>query len=388
MIIGGSDMAQLNILIVEDNQRTITLLSKFLESLDHSVLVAENGETAYQKFVEDKPDLILTDLNMPVVDGITLIKQIRSFNKDVWVPILILSGYGEEADIIEGLEAGADDYLTKPINMSILRAKIVAIQRALILQKNSTEALRALESVNQSMHDEQLLAKQLADKILKNGDLGAKHFDYWLCPAEHLSGDLISAKEIGSKLYVLMADSTGHGLAAALPTLAMARIFNSMSERGFGIESIVREMNKETKEMLPSDRFVAAAVFIIDFRHKIIDCWNGGLPAARILNERGEVVHEFKSRHLALSILSDEMFDNTTEMYHWDEACQLVTYSDGVTDAEDPFGHQFGDKRFLNVLKNQSGGKRIDGIKKAVLSHINAEHGNDDIAVAIIDCVE
>ena len=377
---------QLKILIVEDNSRTITLLSKFLENLQHQVIVAENGQLALDKFDQEQPDLILTDLNMPVLDGITLIKQIREKCEDTWIPILILSAYGEEKDIISGLEAGADDYLTKPINMSILRAKIRAMYRTVALQWNNTETLRSLEAINQSLHDEQFLAKQLADKILLSGDLETDKFDYWLCPAAQLSGDFIASKRVGEKLYVMVADSTGHGLAAALPTLAIARIFNVMSERGFSIESIVSEMNKETGEMLPADRFVAAAIFIVDYRHQLIECWNGGLPPAIVVNEEGKVVHKFESKHLALSILGEETFETGTDIYHWIEPCQLLTYSDGVVEAENPMGQQFGEEHFFNLIANTDSSNRLDEIKSAILKHVNAESGTDDISLAVIDC--
>lgn len=378
--------SSLKILIVEDNNRTVTLLTKFLENLQHSVIIAENGQIAFEKFIAEKPDLILTDLNMPVVDGITLIKQIREASEDQWVPVLILSAYGEEKDIIAGLEAGADDYLTKPINMSILRAKIEAMHRTVLLQRNNEESLRSLEKANQALHDEQVLAKQLADKILKNTDLQVEELDSWLCPAAQLSGDFIAAKKVGDKLYAMVADSTGHGLAAALPTLAMARIFNAMSSRGFGLEAIVTEMNTETHEMLPADRFVAAAAFIIDFRHNIIECWNGGLPPALIVNRDGKVIHRFESNHLALSILDSNTFDTSTEMYHWIEPCQLVIYSDGVTEAECPVGNHFGTERFMEIMQGSGSDSRFKEIQSAVLAHIDAEHGVDDISLAVVDC--
>lgn len=377
---------QFKILIVDDNARTVTLLSKFLESLQHQVIVAENGQLALDKLSEEAPDLVLTDLNMAVIDGISLIKKIRQKSEDQWIPIIILSAYGEEKDIIAGLDAGADDYLTKPINMSILRAKVTAMYRTVTLQWKNTEALRSLESINQRMHDERLLAKQLADKILQSGHVENEKFDYWLRPAAQLNGDFIASKYVGEKLYLMLADSTGHGLAAALPTLAIARIFNAMSGRGFNIESIVTEMNKETSEMLPADRFVAAAVFIIDFRHQLIECWNGGLPPALVINNHGKTVHQFRSKHLALSVLSQESFDTSTDIYHWTEPCQLLTYSDGIIEAENPIGQQFGQENFLSLISNSEPKNRLSNIKISLMEHVAAESSSDDISLAVVDC--
>jgi CheY-like chemotaxis protein len=380
---------QLDILIVEDDKRSLTLLRKFIESLNHNVRFAENGEIAYQKFLESKPDLILTDLNMPVVNGKSLIKKIRADHSDdisVWVSIIILSAYGEEGDIIDGLDSGADDYLTKPINLRILRAKISAVQRNVLLQKSNAESLKALEKLNHSMESEQILAKKLADQILNNGDLIEANFSHWLCPAAQLSGDFITAKRVGNKLYVMVADSTGHGLAAALPTLAMARSFNTMSERGFSIETIVAEINRDSSEILPVDRFVAAAIFMVDLRHKIIECWNGGFPTALVLDNEGNVIHEFKSNHLALSILNEEKFNADTEIFYWSDACQLITFSDGLIDAEEPMGKRFGDEHFMNVLAASEKQNRFENLKQAVLQHIDADRSTDDILLAIIDC--
>jgi len=380
---------QLNILIVEDDARSLTLLRKFIESLNHKVTFAENGEVAYQKFLESRPDLILTDLNMPIVDGRSLIKKIRAEHSEdisVWVSIIILSAYGEEQDIIDGLDNGADDYLTKPINLRILRAKISAVQRNVLLQKSNAESLKALEKLNHSLESEQVLAKKLADQILNNGDLLNANFSHWLCPAAQLSGDFITAKRVGNKLYLMVADSTGHGLAAALPTLAMARNFNAMSERGFSIETIVTEINRESADILPVDRFVAAAIFMVDFRHKIIECWNGGFPTALVLDAEGNVIHEFKSNHLALSILNYEQFNPDTEMFHWSDSCQLIAFSDGLIEAEEPMGKRFGDEHFMNVLAASNSESRFENVKQAVLQHIDADSSADDILLTMIDC--
>lgn len=377
----------LRILLAEDNASVLALLKKFLQTSGHEVEIAENGQVALDKYKDNPPDLVLTDINMPVMNGLDLIDNVRQLQTEVWVPIVILSALGDEKDIIRGLEAGADDYLTKPINLSILRAKIKSLQQMIHLQTINTLTKAELVKANKDLEQEQMLAKLLADNILDEGDLDNHNVDYWLCPAKHFSGDLIAASQTAEgKLYVMVADSAGHGLAASLPTLAVARIFHAMSKKGFTIPSIITEMNEATKHILPEDRFVATALFSIDYVHKMIECWNGGLPSALLLGDNGEVLHEFKSKHLAVSILSKEKFDSSTELYQWHDTCELIAYTDGVIESEDPSGQQFGTDALLSTLQANSHGKRLTVIKEQVLNHLDAEQGEDDISIVVINC--
>jgi len=382
-----TNMESLRILLAEDNSSVLALLKKFLQTTGHRVDVAENGQEAYESYIKNPPDLLLTDINMPVMNGLELIDKIRQHQTDIWVPIIILSALGDEKDIINGLESGADDYLSKPINLSILRAKIKSMQQVICLQKVNIETKKELRKANQDLEQEQILAKNLADNILDASNLEHSHVDYWLCPAKHFSGDLIAAaKTDDGKLYVMVADSAGHGLAAALPTLAVARIFHAMSEKGFTIPSIIREMNTATKDILPADRFVATALFSIDFKHKMIECWNGGLPAALVVSETGEVLHEFESRHMAISILPKEQFDTTTEIFQWQENCELIAYTDGVIEAQNPSGEQFGVSSLVSLIQSSSSGQRVSLIKDKVLSHLASELGEDDISLMAVNC--
>ena len=377
----------IRILLAEDNASVLALLKKFLQTTGHTVDVAENGQQALDMYLQDPPDLLLTDINMPIMNGIELIEKIRQHQTETWIPIIILSALGDEKDIIHGLETGADDYLSKPINLSILRAKIKSMQKMITLQTINKHTKEALRQANYDLEQEQKLAKNLADKLLDQGNIAHPTVDYWLCPAKHFSGDLIAAAETSDgRLYVMVADSSGHGLAAALPTLAVARIFHAMSDKGFSIPSIVEEMNSATKTMLPEDRFVAIALFAFDFHHKMIECWNGGLPTAMVVSKSGQVLHEFVSKNMAISILPPEQFDSRTEIYRWEETCELFAYSDGVIEAENPSGEQLGHMAMLTSLQAHPHGQRVQAIKQQVLAHLEAEQGEDDISLLAVNC--
>jgi len=371
---------ELTILILEDDKPTQLLLSKSLSRLGHKAIIADNGQQGVELFQSQHIDIILTDINMPIMDGLEAIKQIRILAKETWLPILILSASDQDNDIILGLQAGADDYLAKPINLAILHAKINAMQRVVMLQyDNANHALK--------LEQEQLLAKQLADTMLDIGDPDTAPMDYWLCPNSHFSGDLIAvSQEIDDTLFVMLADSTGHGLAAALPLMIIIRTFHATTKKGLSLTSIVNEMNHSAKSLLPADRFVASNVFAINFRHKTIESWCGGLPESLILNQQGDIVHSLKSDHLALGILPDHAFDAHTELWHWQEPVELMAYSDGLTEAESPAGKPFGEQALVDLIQASAPSQRFSSVKQAVLEHLQAEFGQDDISLLSVHC--
>lgn len=372
----------LKILVVEDNTSTILFLTKFLQKQGHNTLLAEDGRTAVQLFSSEQPDLVLTDINMPGINGLEAIKQMRNIQTNLWIPIIILSAYDQEHEIVEGLKAGADDYMTKPVNLNILNAKIQSMERFVQLQKTNLQTTLKLSLVNQQLEMEQQLAKRLFDKMLNMGNLNYPGFQYWSYPSAQFSGDLIAATHTtGDKLYLMLADATGHGLSAALPTLIIARTFYAMSIKGYSLSSILAEINHNSKNFLPTGYFVAAALFAINFNHQTIEYWNGGLPDALLIDAEGKVLHTLTSDNLAMGILDDEQFNAKTELITWRKPCELITYSDGLTESCNPLNESFGERRMLHILQSQPMGERIHALKQAIIGHIQANSGQDDISV-------
>lgn len=377
----------IRILLAEDNASVLALLEKFLQKIGHTVELAKNGKEALDSYLLNPPDLLLTDINMPIMDGLELIEKVREHQTETWVPIIILSALGDDKDIIKGLDTGADDYLSKPINLSILRAKIESMHKMISLQSTNKQTKEELRRANTDLEQEQELAKNLADNILSQGNIEHPSVEHWLCAAKQFSGDIIGAAQTSDgRLHIMVADSSGHGLSASLPTLAVAKIFHTMSNKGFSIPSIIAEMNLATKAMLPEDRFVAITLFSIDFHQKIIECWNGGLPSALVVNKSGEILHEFNSENLAISILAKDQFDSRTTIYHWDEDCELIVYTDGLIEAGNTSGEQFGLSALLSVIQNNPNGKRLQAIKSQVINHLGSEQGEDDISLLTIHC--
>ncbi|OGO42790.1 MAG: hypothetical protein A2137_01790 [Chloroflexi bacterium RBG_16_58_8] len=121
-------MRRFRILVIDDETRILNFLVSKLKASGYDVLTASNGVEGLEQLKAQEPDLLVLDVLMPKMDGLTMLKELRSFSA---VPVIILTAKGADADRIRGLQLGADDYLPKPFNPDELVARIEAIKRRL-----------------------------------------------------------------------------------------------------------------------------------------------------------------------------------------------------------------------------------------------------------------
>jgi len=378
----------MKILIVDDQVSNRLLLKKML-SKKYDLLFAENGVQALEVVAEQEPELIIMDVMMPVMDGIEATRLIREQCTEKWVPIIILSALKDEDNVVEGLTVGADDYLTKPFNQQILFTKIKTLQRSIEMQKNILLTNQKLKEYQQKNEIEHAFTKDIFDQLIKTKDLEDTAVDYWVFPSKCFSGDLISIKRISPEhFYFIVADASGHGLAASMPTIIVNQVFQSMTKKQFLVSSIAKEINHRLRIDMPCGRFVALAIGMLDSHNKTIEVWNGGIPELLLINKEGEIIHSFKSKHVFSGVLADNEFEQKTEIWRWTESCELFAYSDGVTDVLDKTGNAFGEARLFEALLQKHTGEyeRIKYLKDKVLVFMDEEQEQDDVSCLSIRC--
>ena len=128
-------MNKLTILVVEDDMSVKNLITTTLKAHDYRFLTAKNGETAIMEASSHNPDVVLLDLGLPDMDGIEVIKKIRSWSN---ILIIVISARSEDTDKIDALDAGADDYLTKPFSVEELLARLRVTQRRIFMMQSET----------------------------------------------------------------------------------------------------------------------------------------------------------------------------------------------------------------------------------------------------------
>lgn len=164
------------IFVVEDEKDLVELLTYNLEKDGYRVLAEMDGETALKKIPDKMPDLVLLDLMLPKVDGLTVCKTLKANPKTSHIPVVMLTAKGEESDKIVGLELGADDYMTKPFSVKELLARVRAVLRR-FSKSQEGEAVQKFKdlTLNRAKHEVVLKSQKL--------DLTAKEFellDYFL----------------------------------------------------------------------------------------------------------------------------------------------------------------------------------------------------------------
>ncbi len=143
----------LKVLVAEDSLINRRLMATFLDKLGHKVFLAENGQEAVDLFVQEQPDLVFMDVLMPVLDGLGATAKIKELCGSRWVPVIIVSSQEKPEQLVAGLEAGADDYLPKPVNFRVLAAKMRSIERTLDLQSRLAAMLRRSKAIADHMLD-------------------------------------------------------------------------------------------------------------------------------------------------------------------------------------------------------------------------------------------
>lgn len=134
-------MNKLQILVVEDDAPVRNLITTTLKVHDYKHIVAENGEEAIRQASSCNPDIVLLDLGLPDVDGVEIIKKIRTWSN---MPIIVISARSEDSDKIEALDNGADDYLTKPFSVEELLARLRVTGRRLAMMQANARANQSL----------------------------------------------------------------------------------------------------------------------------------------------------------------------------------------------------------------------------------------------------
>ncbi|PWB33583.1 fused response regulator/phosphatase [Pseudomonas sp. SDI] len=346
-----ADPQDLTVLIVEDGAADRLLLARIVRTQGHAVLTAENGEEAVALFAEKRPQLVLLDAMMPVMDGFEAARRIKALAGEALVPIIFLTSLTEDQALVRCLEAGGDDFLAKPYSPIILSAKIKAMDRMRRLHATTLSQRDQITRHHNHLLNEQRVAKAVFDQVAHAGCLSAPNIRYLQSPYALFNGDLmLAAFAPTGEMHVLLGDFTGHGLPAAVGAMPLAEVFYGMTAKGYGLAETLREMNAKLKRILPVDMFCCALMLSLSFERRMVEVWNGGMPDAYLLPVAGGEPLPLVSRHLPLGVLDSARFDERTEVFPLALDDRLLLLSDGVVDTCNDREQLFGVERLKQTL--------------------------------------
>ncbi len=206
-------MNKFQVLVVEDDAPIRKLIATTLKTHEYKYLLAENGEEALMQASTYSPDVVFLDLGLPDLDGVEVIKRIREWSV---MPIIVISARSEDEDKIEALDAGADDYLTKPFSVEELLARLRVMQRRIALLQSDTEVIESSVYVNGA-----LKIDFAAGCAYKNGEeLKLTPIEYkLLCLLARNTGKVLTHKYITQKIWGSAWDSNVASLRVFMATL-------------------------------------------------------------------------------------------------------------------------------------------------------------------------
>ena len=241
-------MNKFQILVVEDDSPIRNLIATTLKTHDNKYLLAQNGEEAIIQASTHNPDVIFLDLGLPDMDGVEIIKKIREWSN---MPIIVISARSEDEDKIEALDAGADDYLTKPFSVEELLARLRVMQRRIALLQLDNNVNKNLIYTNGK-----LKIDYVAGCAYKNDEeLKLTPIEYkLLCILAKNTGKVLTHKYITQKIWGSAWDSNVASLRVFMATLRkkLGNDSNSYIQThiGIGYRMLKVETNIED-EMLP-----------------------------------------------------------------------------------------------------------------------------------------
>ncbi len=378
-----SQTESLTILIADDNVTDRMILRAIVRRLGHRVIEADDGQKALSLYEAQRPDLILMDVFMPNMDGQQATWLIKQKAGDEVVPIIFLTSLTDADQLADCLDAGGDDFLSKPYNRVILQAKIHAFARMRNLHKQ-------VQQQREHLVREQETAKAVFDSIAHHGALNLPNIRYLISPMSIFNGDvMLVARQPSGGITVFLGDFTGHGLPAAIGAMPLSEIFYGMIQKGFGLRDVATEINRKLKSILPVGVFCCANLVELSFRNRTIEVWTGGLPDNVIYNRRTGEIKYLQSRHMALGVLSAQRFRYEPYFIEMDADDVLYLWSDGIPETTNDREEMFGDARLLAMFDRQA---EPDAIFSRIVAEVQEFSGhlsqNDDHTLLQISMVE
>ncbi len=380
----------LRVLVCDDSDDNLALMRQFLATLGHTMIPAHSGEEAVTLFSQERPDLVLMDVMLPGIDGNQAASRIRELAGDTWVPMIFMSALNQPADMVRALDAGGDDFVSKPFDLRLLAAKVRAMARIADIQARLAETTRQLQEYRDRAEAEMEMARTIIEHIQPENRTLPPGFCAFNQPTDRLSGDISLARcAPNGDIYLIHADSMGHGLPAALPLLPIVPIFNRMVEEERVVSAIVREMNQRLRDQMPIGRFIAATVARIDVRNRVIEIWNGGCPPALVIAADGSVAARFAANHLSLGIVDDAHFDNHVTVQQFATPVRLLIYSDGLDEVLGADAKPLGVEAVVLAVgpptPSDTTKAALDRLRQVLDHHLDGVRAHDDISFALLD---
>ncbi|MBT0957678.1 SpoIIE family protein phosphatase [Alphaproteobacteria bacterium KMM 3653] len=401
---------QLTALVVDDSMMQRRILTALLTRWGYKVVQASSGEEGLEQCRKFAPDIVLSDWMMPGISGQEFCQEFRKISRQSYGYFLMLTARGETLDIAEGLEAGADDFMTKPVNPEELRARLRAGERIVrvheeLVKKNRlvSESLTEIQSLYDALNRDLQEARKLQLSLVKDTFLtiNGNDISFLLHPSGLVGGDLVGHFRIGEdKLGLFAIDVSGHGVSSALMTARLSGLLNSgRPERNIALKTlpnglvearcpadVADRLNDVLINEIGSSHYVTMAFANVDLRTGDVQLVQAGHPHPLVQRADG-AVEMIGQGGMPIGLLPEANYEVVD--LNLAKGDRLFLISDGVTECPATNGSDMleeeGAMAFLAANKETAGPHLLEELMEELRKYSSLQEFPDDVSAVLFE---
>ena len=379
------------ILLIDDDRTLQLILRKNLQKQGYEVMLASNGEDGIAMAKQHHPALIICDWMMEEMDGIEVCSQVKSIPELATAFFILLTARGNIEDRIKGLDAGADDFLSKPVEMNELKARVRAGLRLNQLYEDLQSQKLALEGANHKLQAELDEAAEYVRSLLPAPLKGNISTSSRFIPSARLGGDCFDYFWLYDSLLVMyLLDVSGHGVGSALLSVSVLNVLRSQSlpnTNFFQPSDVLKALNNAFQMDNQGEKYFTIWYGVYDQINRKLIYANAGHPPAVIVSGTSENtrVQLMESSGLPIGFLPDAEYEDG----YLDIApgSKLYVFSDGAYEILQPNGKIWGIDAFISSLTDfyQTNNSNLESVINHISNVNNNQQFDDDLSLLNIN---
>ncbi len=385
-------MSEKKILVVDDSPPILTYLKNVLTkhlSREYRVISAKDGEEAWHLIREEKPDMIISDVEMPKINGLELCKLVKNDDLLKDVPLILLTSRDEIKDKVKGLNIGADDYVTKPFHYDEIIARINALMRMKSLQEKLKVKNQELEVAYQKIDEELKTIGFLQQSLLPKDYSHRERLEIaaFYAACSRAGGDYYDFIPIGEHhLGLVIADVSGHGSPAAVIMAVTRTILQYCTNNELSPARVLSVANDILLKSIFTEHYVTMFYGILDTQNMLLR-YASAAHNPPVLCHQGNIVHLTVEEGMFLGIF-DMPVTYQEKKISLSSGDKLILHTDGIVEAMNQNEEEFGNERLDKIIK-QGGKLSASQLSGKIIAAAKDFTGNapfeDDVTLVVVN---